>query len=339
MDNTSIKGKIVVVTGGTGSFGNYIVNRLLPMDVAEIRILSRDEKKQYDMRINYKNNPRLRFFIGDIRDYSRVDQVMENANLVYQAAALKHVPVCEQSPFEAVKTNVMGVENVIRAASKHRVEKVMCVSTDKAVKPVNVMGMTKAIQERLMLSANMAPDNQGTVFTVVRYGNVLLSRGSVVPYFRRLLAHNETITITHERMSRFLLTLDDAIDLVMYATQHGKPGETFVKKAPAALMTQIADILCQEAGVPSSYTVMGRYPGEKLHEILITEEELDRTKDEGDYFKIQPWWKRETLTDLVEEYGSEKEILQDTDQIRTLIARADARAKQVQFEDGEFTKV
>jgi UDP-N-acetylglucosamine 4,6-dehydratase/5-epimerase len=334
-----LKDQIIVVTGGTGSFGNYIVNRLLRMDVGEIRILSRDEKKQYDMRINYRNNPRLRFFIGDIRDYTRVDQVMEDADVVYQAAALKHVPVCEHSPLEAVKTNVMGVENVIRAASRHKVKRVVCVSTDKAVKPVNVMGMTKAIQERLMISANLAPDNAGTVFTVVRYGNVLLSRGSVVPYFRRLLDHKEPITVTHEGMTRFLLTLDDAIDLVMYATEHAEGGETFVKKAPAAFIAQIAKILCEDAGVEPGYKVIGKFPGEKLHEILITEEELDRTRDNGEYFTIEPWWKRETHRELTEEYSSGNEVLRDAAKIRALIARADRSAMNVHIDDGEYSKI
>jgi len=334
-----LRNKIVLVTGGTGSFGNYIVNRLLKYDVKEIRILSRDEKKQYDMKINYKHNPKLKFFIGDIRDYVRVEAVMENVDIVYQAAALKHVAVCENSPFEAVKTNIVGVENVIRAALKFKVEKIICVSTDKAVKPVNVMGMTKAIQERLMLSANLSPENKGTVICVVRYGNVLLSRGSVVPYFRRLLTRGETITITHEEMTRFLLTLDDAIDLVMFATEHALGGETFVKKAPAALITHIAKVLSEDAGKSAEYKVIGKFPGEKLHEILITEEELDRTEDKGDYFTVHPWWNKQIFTDLNEEYSSGMEIIKEDSEIRALIAYADDKARNVHIEDGEFSKI
>lgn len=334
-----LSGKIILVTGGTGSFGNYIVNRLLKHDVKEIRILSRDEKKQYDMKINYKHNPKLKFFIGDIRDYVRVEAVMEDVNIVYQAAALKHVPVCENSPFEAVKTNIVGVENVIRAALKFKVEKVICVSTDKAVKPVNVMGMTKAIQERLMLSANLAPENKGTIICVVRYGNVLLSRGSVVPYFRRLLSQNEILTITHEQMTRFLLTLDDAIDLVMFATVHATGGETFVKKAPSALITHIATVLAQDANKDTAYKVIGKFPGEKLHEILITEEELDRTEDKGDYFTVHPWWNKNTYTDLTEEYSSGMEVVKNDSDIRDLIAYADEKAKYVHIEDGEYSKI
>lgn len=334
-----LSGKTILVTGGTGSFGNYIVNRLLKYNVKEIRILSRDEKKQYDMKINYKNNPKLKFFIGDIRDYVRVESVTEGVDIIYQAAALKHVPVCELSPYEAVKTNIIGVENVIRAALKFNVQKVVCVSTDKAVKPVNVMGMTKAIQERLMLSANLASNNKGTIFCVVRYGNVLLSRGSVIPYFRRLLEHNEIITITHEGMTRFLLTLDDAIDLVMFATEHATGGETFVKKAPAAHIIHIARVLAEDASKPGAYKVIGKFPGEKLHEILITEEELDRTEDMGDYFTVHPWWKKSTYNDLSEEYSSSMELINDDNSLRNLIKYADEKAKHIHIEDGEFSKI
>lgn len=323
------RGKTILVTGGTGSFGNYITNRLLKQDVKEIRILSRDEKKQYDMKINYNHDPKLRFFIGDIRDRERVNNVMDGVDIVYQAAALKHVPVCEFSPFEAVKTNIVGVENIIQAALFYKVQKVICVSTDKAVKPVNVMGMTKAIQERLMLSANLASNNSGTIFCVVRYGNVLLSRGSVIPFFRRLLAQNQPITITHEGMTRFLLTLDDAIDLVMFATEHGKGGETFVKKAPAAYIPHIGRILSEDAGKVFEFKNIGKYPGEKLHEILITEEELDRAEDMGGYFTVHPWWSKKIFTDLAEEYSSEMEVLTDDADIRALIASADESAKYV----------
>jgi UDP-N-acetylglucosamine 4,6-dehydratase/5-epimerase len=331
MDNSLFKDKIILVTGGTGSFGHYIVDRLLGYDVKEIRILSRDEKKQYDMKIRYQNNPILRFFIGDIRDRQRIDEVMEGAHIVYQAAALKHVPICEYSPFEAVKTNVVGVENIVQSALKFSIEKVICVSTDKAVKPVNVMGMTKALQERLMLSANLATNNKGTKFCVVRYGNVLLSRGSVIPYFRQLLADGKTLTITDDAMTRFLLTLDDAIDLVMFATQQTVGGETFVKKAPSALMIDIAKILAEEANVPFDHKIIGKYPGEKIHEILITEEELQRTEDHDDYFVVHPWWNSKVYVDIVDEYSSGTSIVDDSNTIKELIAVADAKAKAVKF--------
>lgn len=331
--------KTILVTGGTGSFGNYIVHRLLTKDVKEIRIFSRDEKKQYDMRIHYNNNPKLKFFIGDIRDYSRVEEVMKDVDIVYQAAALKHVSVCEMAPFEAVKTNVIGVQNVISATLKNNVEKVICVSTDKSVKPVNVMGMTKAIQERLMLSANQAPENKGTIFSVVRYGNVLLSRGSVIPYFRKLLSEEGTLTITDEKMTRFLLTLEDAIDLVMFATENAVGGETFVKKAPSAYIVDLAKVLCIEAGIPIDYRVIGKLPGEKIDEILITEEELQRSEDMGGYFTIHPWWHKNTFSDISEEYSSGMDIIRDFPTLQDLIANADIKAAEVHVEKGEFSKI
>jgi len=333
------KDQVVLVTGGTGSFGNYIVNRLLTKDVKEVRIFSRDEKKQYDMKIFYNNNPKLKFFIGDIRDYSRVSEVMKGVDIVYQAAALKHVSVCEMSPFEAVKTNVVGVQNVISASLKNQVKQVICVSTDKAVKPVNVMGMTKALQERLMISANMAPENRGTIFSVVRYGNVLLSRGSVIPFFRKLINDNETITITDEKMTRFLLTLEDAIDLVMFATENAEGGETFVKKAPSTYIVDLAKVLCMEANKPYNYRVIGKLPGEKLDEILITEEELDRSEDKGDYFTIHPWWSKKVFRDIEKEYSSGQNITRDISMIKSLIKEADLRASEVHIEKGEFSKI
>lgn len=332
--------KIVLVTGGTGSFGNYIVHRLLnTTNVKEIRILSRDEKKQYDMRIHYNNNPKLNFLIGDIRDYKRVDEVMSDVDIVYQAAALKHVPVCERDPYEAVKTNVMGVENIINAALKNNVEKVICVSTDKAVKPVNVMGMTKAIQERLIINANKSVNNKGTILSLVRYGNVLLSRGSVIPYFRKLLSENKKISITDEKMTRFLLTLDDAIDLVMYATEKAVGGETFVKKAPSTYITKLAEVLCEEANKPFEYDVIGKFPGEKLDEILITEEEIQRAEDCGDYLTIHPWWDKRHFNDFHTEFSSSEMVMTDLKQVKELIKSADEKASLVHVEKGEFSKI
>lgn len=331
--------KTVLVTGGTGSFGNYIVHRLLGMDINEIRIFSRDEKKQYDMRIHYRNNPKLKFYIGDIRDFVRVDEVMEGVDIVYQAAALKHVPVCENAPYEAVQTNIIGVQNIIRASLKRKVEKVICLSTDKAVKPVNVMGMTKAIQERLMLSANLGPENKGTKFCVVRYGNVLMSRGSVIPFFRRQLSMGEELTVTDEQMTRFLLTLSDAIDLVIFATEHCIGGETFVKKAPSAYIVKIAEVLSDEISIPLKYRVIGKFPGEKLHEILITEEELQRSQDMGNYITIHPWWDKRIFNEITSEYGSSDDIIEDKEKIKALIADADIKAAEVHVEKGEFSRI
>jgi UDP-glucose 4-epimerase len=333
------KNKIVLVTGGTGSFGNFITKRLFDMGVNEIRVFSRDEKKQYDMRIHYKNDPRLKFFIGDIRNYARREEVMTGVDIVYQAAALKQVPACELAPFEAIQTNVLGVQNIITAALKHKVEKVVTVSTDKAVKPVNVMGMTKALQERLIINANHSPQNKGTKFCVVRYGNVLQSRGSVVPFFRKQLQEKEQLTITDEGMTRFLLTLGDAIDLVIFATENTVGGETFVKKAPTTKIKTIAEVLSNEAGVPLNYRVIGKYPGEKLHEILITEEELQRTQNMGDFYKVNPYWMPEKFSDITEEYGSGINVIEDPKIIESLIARSDGEMVGVSIEKGEFSKI
>lgn len=334
------KGKTVLITGGTGSFGNYIVYRLLnETEVKEIRILSRDEKKQYDMRIHYENNPKLKFFIGDIRNYDRVCDVMDGVDIVYQAAALKHVMVCEQAPFEAVLTNTVGVENVIRAALKHRAAKVICVSTDKAVKPVNVMGMTKALQERLTINANNSPDNHGTILAVVRYGNVLLSRGSVVPLFRRQLSMGQELTYTDMRMTRFLLTLNDAIDLVLYATENADGGETFVKKAPSTYIPKIGEVLCRDYGVEHKYRIIGCLPGEKLNEILLTEEELPRCEDKGDFIIIHPWWDNRIFNDFEKEYSSGDEIITDLNKIKELIIDADEKASRINYENGEYSKL
>lgn len=335
----SFKDKIILVTGGTGSFGNFITNRLLSKDVKEIRILSRDEKKQYDMRIHYEDNPKLNFFVGDIRDISRVNEAMEGVDIVYQAAALKQVPSCELSPMEAVKTNIIGVNNIIESALKQNVKKVITVSTDKAVKPVNVMGMTKAIQERLIISANHSPLNKGTKLCCVRYGNVMRSRGSVIPFFRRQLSHNQPLSITDIEMTRFLLTLGDAIDLVVFATENTIGGETFVKKAPSAKIMDLARILSEDEGREFEYKVIGKYPGEKLHEILITEEELQRAQNMGEYFKVNPWWNKEVFNDLQDEYCSNDEIVFDAEAIRDLINRSDFEIERVSAEEGEFSKI
>ncbi len=227
------QGKRILVTGGTGSFGNFIVHRLLMLNPKEVRILSRDEKKQYDMRVFYGHRSDLSLIIGDIRNLVVVDEAMEGIDVVFQAAALKQVPACEYAPMEAVLTNTLGVENIVRSAIRHRVEVVVSISTDKAVKPVNVMGMTKALQERIVLIGNLSRQRKNTKLMCVRYGNVLRSRGSAVPFFRRQLERGQRITITDERMTRFLLTLNNAIDLVLHAAETGSGGDIFVRKAPS----------------------------------------------------------------------------------------------------------
>lgn len=329
--------KRVLVTGGTGSFGNFVVRRLLNAGVQEVRVLSRDEKKQYDMRVFYQGRRDLSFVIGDVRNPQIVDEAMAGIHTVFHAAALKQVPTCEHHPHEAIRTNVLGAENLVEAALRHGVECLVMISTDKAVKPVNVMGMTKALQERIVLRGNLSRLNKGTRLCCVRYGNVLRSRGSVVPFFRRQLARGQTMTITDERMTRFLLTLNEAIELVLYAAEHTRGGEIFVRKAKAAKITDIAQVMAEEAGKPFDYKLIGILPGEKLHEILVSEEELVRVQNCGDYYTIHPWWGTTRYTELDHEFGS-AENLTDTREVKRLIALADAEFDALEMSDGEFAK-
>jgi UDP-glucose 4-epimerase len=326
-----------LVTGGTGSFGNFIVRRLLDAGAKEVRVLSRDEKKQYDMKVFYGGRPDLSFVIGDIRHFGVVEEAMQGIDVVLQAAALKQVPTCEYHPMEAVRTNILGVENVVNAALKHGVTTFVTISTDKAAKPVNVMGMTKAIQERIVLRANLSPLNRGTRFACVRYGNVLRSRGSVVPFFRRQLRLGQRVTITDERMTRFLLTLNDAIDLVLYAADHTSGGETYVRKAPSARIVDIAAVLADEAGVALDYEIIGTLPGEKFDEVLVSEEEIVRAEDAGDYFIVHPWWGDVRPNAVSHEYGSGTEVV-SVDSVRKLIKRADEEFEALQMVGGEFAK-
>jgi UDP-N-acetylglucosamine 4,6-dehydratase len=325
-----------LVTGGTGSFGNFIVHRLLDEGAREVRVFSRDEKKQYDMRVFYGNRPDLTTVVGDLRDYRTVMEAMDGIDIVFQAAALKQVPTCERFPMEAVRTNVLGAENVVDAALRHQVKAVVAISTDKAVKPVNAMGMTKALQERLVLRANLSQANHGTCFCSVRYGNVLRSRGSVVPFFRQQLARGQRLTITHEGMTRFLLTLNEAIDLVLYAAEATTGGEVFVKRAPSARVLDIAAVLSAEAGVELDYEVIGILPGEKLNELLVSEEELRRTEDMGTYLRIHPFWSDVERDDLTAEYSSATGLV-GHDELRRLIAASDAEFEAMEMV-GEFAK-
>ncbi len=328
--------KKVLVSGGTGSFGNFIVRRLLDLGAMEVRVLSRDEKKQHDMRVFYRGRDNLSFVIGDVRNPDRLDEAMDGIDIMFHAAALKQVPACENFPHEAIHTNVTGAQNVVDAALRNRLEAFVMISTDKAVKPVNVMGMTKALQERIVLKGNQSRLNRGTRFACVRYGNVLRSRGSVIPLFRRLLATGKRLLITDERMTRFLLTLNDAIDLVLYAAEQQKGGEIFVCKAPAARIVDLAAFLSEEAGKPFEYDVIGMLPGEKLNEILLSEEELIRTEEVDNYYKVHPWWSKTHFDHLQAEYSSLDHLV-DREGAKHMIARADKEFEMMEMEGGEFS--
>jgi UDP-N-acetylglucosamine 4,6-dehydratase len=278
--------RVLLIPGGTGSFGNAALRRFLEYDFREIRILSRDEKKQDDMRRQYAN-PKLKFYIGDVRDYQSVLNAVRGVDFIFHAAALKQVPSCEFHPLEAVKTNVLGTENVLEAAIESGVERVICLSTDKAVYPINAMGISKAMMEKIVVAKSRASDS--TVICATRYGNVMASRGSVIPLFVDQIRAGKPITITDPKMTRFMMTLDDAVDLVLFAFENARPGDIFVQKAPAAtidvLVRAITDML-QVKGHPAR--VIGTRHGEKAHEVLLSREERVAAEDLGRYFRIPP---------------------------------------------------
>jgi UDP-N-acetylglucosamine 4,6-dehydratase len=285
-----IKGAVILITGGTGSFGNSVVSQLLLMGPKRIIIFSRDEKKQFDMR-NKFDNPLLKFIIGDVRDYDRVNQAMEGVDYVFHAAALKQVPTCEFFPMEAVKTNIYGANNVLMAAKNNKVKRVVVLSTDKAVYPINAIGISKAMMEKVMVAESKNVVESGkkdTIFCGVRYGNVLYTRGSVLPYFINLMQQNKQLSITHLEMTRFLLPLTDAVDLVFYALVNGENGHMYVRKSPAATLETIAQALAKIFDYKPGYFEVGIRAGEKMHETLITQEEFLRARDMGKYYTIPP---------------------------------------------------
>jgi len=278
--------KVLLITGGTGSFGNAILRRFLASNVGEIRIFSRDEKKQDDMRKNF-NSPKLKFYIGDVRDYQSVLNVVRGVDFIFHAAALKQVPSCEFHPLEAVKTNILGTENVLEAAINCRVKRVICLSTDKAVYPINAMGISKAMMEKVAVAKSRSSNE--TIINVTRYGNVMASRGSVIPLFAEQIRANKPISITDPAMTRFMMTLDDAVDLVLFAFKHGKPGEIFVQKAPAATIETLAIALTHLLGRSGhEINVIGTRHGEKLYESLLSREEVVAAEDLGEYYRVPP---------------------------------------------------
>jgi UDP-N-acetylglucosamine 4,6-dehydratase len=279
-----LKNKILLITGGTGSFGNAVLNRFLNTDIKEIRIFSRDEKKQHDMRVEMKNE-KLKFFIGDVRDFDSISNALKNVDYVFHAAALKQVPSCEFYPIEAVRTNILGTENVLNAAIINNVKKVVCLSTDKAVYPINAMGISKAMMEKVMVAKSRNSGN--TILVGTRYGNVMASRGSVIPLFYDQIKNNQSITITDPNMTRFMMTLEDAVELVLYAFEHGNNGDIFVQKAPSSTIGELANALKKIYTSKVSITIIGTRHAEKLYETLLSKEELLGSEDLGGYFRIK----------------------------------------------------
>ena len=284
-------GKVLVITGGTGSFGNAVCRRFLATGIREIRIVSRDEKKQDDMRHLYQEkypeeSGKLKYYIGDVRDYASIEGAFKGADFVFHAAALKQVPSCEFYPIEAVHTNILGSNHVISACENHGIKKAIFLSTDKAAYPVNAMGMTKALMEKNVIARSRQEDDDGPVLCLTRYGNVMGSRGSVIPLFCDQIRHGKPITITDPKMTRFMMTLEDAVELVLFAFEHGEQGDLFVQKAPAASLETLAKAVLELKGAANEIRTIGIRHGEKMYEVLVTSEEMVKAQDLGGYFRI-----------------------------------------------------
>lgn len=299
-----LKNKTLLVTGGTGSFGNAVLKHFLSTDIGEIRVFSRDEKKQEDIRIEYKSN-KLNFFIGDVRDFESINHAMRGVDYVFQAAALKQVPTCEFFPMQAVKTNILGSENVLEAAVANSVKKVVVLSTDKAVYPINTMGMTKAIMEKLAISKARDPritDYNG-VICATRYGNVMASRGSIIPLFIKQIKEGKPLTITEPNMTRFMMSLDESVKLVTFAFDNAQPGDLFVQKAPAATILTLAQALLEIFNAKNEIQIIGARHGEKMHETLCSREEMSKANDLGDYYQIPADMRDMNYTKYIQEDG------------------------------------
>lgn len=330
------KNKILLITGGTGSFGNAVLRRFMDSDIAEIRIFSRDEKKQDDMR-KYHNHPKLKFYIGDVRDERSVSGVMRGVDYVFHAAALKQVPSCEFYPMQAVRTNVLGTENVLEAAIAERVKRVVCLSTDKAVYPINAMGISKAMMEKVMVASSRNLDCKRTVICGTRYGNVMASRGSVIPLFVDQVLAGKPITVTDPEMTRFMMTLDDAVELVLYAFEHGTNGDIFVQKAPAATVQVLIQAILELMGKSAhEVNTIGTRHGEKLYETLLGREEMACAQDMGNYFRVPPdardlnyakfveqGEQRNTASSHAEDYNSHNTTRLDVAGMKALLLKLD----------------
>ncbi|WP_435625422.1 polysaccharide biosynthesis protein [Flagellimonas sp.] len=279
------KDKILLITGGTGSFGNAVLNRFLQTDIKEIRIFSRDEKKQDEMR-NHLKNEKVKFYIGDVRNYSSIEKAMRGVDFVFHAAALKQVPSCEFFPLEAAKTNVFGTQNTIDAAVVNGVKRIICLSTDKAAYPINAMGISKALMEKVAVAASRNIPGDETIVCLTRYGNVMASRGSVIPLFVKQIKENMPITVTDPKMTRFLMSLEDAVDLVLFAFKHGNQGDLFVNKAPASTIGDLAETIRDIFDADNEIKVIGTRHGEKLYETLCTREEMQKAQDMGEFYRI-----------------------------------------------------
>lgn len=338
------KNRILLITGGTGSFGNTVLRRFLQSDIGQIRIFSRDEKKQDDMRHEYKDS-RLKFYIGDVRNLDSLRDAMSGVDCVFQAAALKQVPSCEFHPMEAIRTNSIGTDNVLQAALENKVSKVVVLSTDKAAYPINVMGMSKALSEKIMVARSRVAAEKGLVFCGTRYGNVMASRGSVIPLFIQQIEAGQPLTVTDPNMTRFMMTLEDAVELVLFAFERGRPGDLFVQKAPAATIETLAEALKQLLALKDEVKIIGTRHGEKLYETLLTREERAVAEDFGRYFRVpadnrnlnynQYFSEGDTRVSELEDYNSHNtkrlnveemmELLRALPEIREAIARRDTR--------------
>jgi UDP-glucose 4-epimerase len=342
-------GKTLLITGGTGSFGNAVLKSFLKSDISEIRIFSRDEKKQDDMRKRY-DDPKLKFYIGDVRDLCSVSSAMRLVDYVFHAAALKQVPSCEFHPMESVRTNVLGTSNVLEASIAAGVKRVVCLSTDKAVYPINAMGISKAMMEKVMVAASRNLEGTNTVICGTRYGNVMASRGSVIPLFVEQVLAGKPITVTDPAMTRFMMTLDDAVDLVLFAFEHGKNGDIFVQKAPAATVHVLIQAILELMGKPThEVRSIGTRHGEKLYEALLGREELACAHDLGDYFRIPPDARdlnytkfveqgdqRNTASSHSEDYNSHNTIRLDVSGMKELLLKLDFMQR---ISHGEFSLV